>query len=263
MRALQGLLVVTLAASSCSKARPLQGPLGQPVSWQEDIAPLFAANCSSCHSGASASAGYRTTSYLAALGPRDAPVAVAGDPNSLLLAKIDPAHANPVHAPVSGAYAQVRAWVVDGRLSFFRSGVHEGGILNPHDAQFHSNLLRAASWNFASCQKCHGADLSGGTVGVSCQECHSLQVGGDGTPTCSSCHGSPQSPAPPTDLSGNSSPSARGVGAHPAHRLPGLSQVPANVSSPGPLDHPRPATVPFSGLALADGATPAWNGASC
>jgi predicted CxxxxCH...CXXCH cytochrome family protein len=274
MRALKGLLVVALAASSCSKARPLQGDLGQPVSWQEDIAPLFAADCSSCHSGASAPAGYRTTSYLEALGPTSAPVAAAGDPGSLLLGKIDPARANAVHAPVSGAYGRVRAWVVDGRLSFFRSGVHEGGILNPHDAQFHSDLLRSANWNFSGCQKCHGADLSGGKAGVSCQECHSLQVGGDGIPTCISCHGSAQSVAPPRDASGNTSTSARGVGAHQAH-LSGKTfisapiacsvchRVPADVSSPGHLDDLRPAEVTFSGLALADGAQPTWKDASC
>jgi predicted CxxxxCH...CXXCH cytochrome family protein len=274
MRALQGLLIVSLAVSSCSKARPLQGDLGQPVSWEEEIAPLFAADCSSCHSGATASAGYRTTSYLEALGPGDAPVAVAGDASSLLLRTIDPALADAVHMPVSGAYGTVRAWVVDGRLSLFRSGVHEGGILNPHDPQFHANLLRGMKWNFATCQKCHGADLSGGIAGVSCMECHGLQIAGDGIPTCSSCHGSAQSLAPPRDLSGNTSPSARGVGAHQAHLLgrtvisapiacSACHKVPADIVSPGHLDHLRPATVVFSGLAVADGATPTWNGASC
>lgn len=275
MRALQ-LLMVAVVVSSCSKERPLQGDLGQPVSWQEEIAPLLAANCTSCHSGATASAGYRTTSYLEALGSQDAPVAVAGDPGSLLLRTIDPAQADAVHAPVSGAYGRVRAWVVDGRLSLFRSGVHEGGILNPHDPQFHRNVLRDARWNFAACQKCHGADLSGGIAGVSCNQCHALQVGGDGNPTCSTCHGSAQSAAPPRGLTGKTSPSARGVGAHQAHvfgktdisapiACTACHQVPTDVGSPGHLDHPLPATVTFSGLALADGATPSWdpNTASC
>ena len=101
-----------------------------------------------------------------------------------------------------------------------------------------------------------------------------FQVGGDGTPTCSSCHGSAESPAPPRDLSGNSNPSARGVGAHQAHLFgrtvisapiacSACHHVPADVVSPGHLDHLRPATITFSGLALADGATPSWNGTSC
>ena len=274
MRALQGLLVVALAVSSCSKARPLQGDLGQPVSWEEEIALLLATNCTSCHSGAQASAGYRTTTYLEALGPTASPVAVAGDPGSKLLTTIDPARADAVHAPVSATYGTVRAWVVDGRLSLFRSGVHESGILNPNDQQFHSNLVRTAGWNFAICQKCHGGDLSGGKAGVSCNQCHGLQVGSDGASTCTSCHGSAQSAAPPRDLSGNTSSSARGVGAHQAHVLgktvisapiacSACHQVPAAIGSPGHLDHLRPATVTFSGLAVADGATPTWNGASC
>jgi predicted CxxxxCH...CXXCH cytochrome family protein len=273
MRALQGVLVVALAASACSKARPLQGDLAQPVAWEEDIAPLFAAECNSCHSGATAAAGYRTTSYLEALGPTAAPVAVAGDASSLLLRTIDPARANAVHAPVAAAYGKTREWVVDGRLAFFRSGVHEGGILNPRDPQFHANLVRDRNWNFATCQKCHGTDFTGGTVGVSCQQCHSLQVAADGAATCSSCHGSADSPAPPRDLAGSFNPAARGVGAHRAH-LFGRTfisapiacsvchQVPADISSPGHIEH-RPAEVTFSGLALADGATPTWNGASC
>jgi predicted CxxxxCH...CXXCH cytochrome family protein len=274
MRALLGVLVATAAVCSCSKARPLQGEPARPVSWEEEIAPLFAAQCTSCHSGASAAAGYRTTSYLEALGPQSAPVAIAGDPGSLLLRTIDPAQADAVHTPVSGAFTQTRAWVVDGRLSFFRSDVHEGGILNPRDPEFHSNLVRARNWNFAACQKCHGTDFIGGTVGVSCQACHALQVGADGVPDCSSCHGSAQTPAPPRDLSGNLSATARGVGAHQAHVIGRTRisapiacgtchQVPAQIDSPGHLDHLRPAVVTFSGLAVADGAAPAWNGASC
>jgi hypothetical protein len=101
MRALREVLAVALFVCSCSKARPLQGDLAEPVSWEEDIAQLFAARCSSCHSGATASAGYRTTSYLEALGPQAAPVAAAGDESSLLLRTIDPARADAVHAQAS------------------------------------------------------------------------------------------------------------------------------------------------------------------
>ncbi len=274
MRGLQGVLVLGLALCSCSEARPLQGEPANPVSWEEEIAGLSAGNCSSCHSGTAAAAGYRTTSYLEALGPYEAPVAVAGDAESLLLKTIDPARADAVHQPVSATYPTMRAWVVDGQLSFFRSGIHEGGILNPHDAEFHSNLVRDAGWNFANCQHCHGDDLAGGKAGVSCQGCHSFQVPAGGTPTCTSCHGSAQSPAPPRDLAGNTSASFRGVGAHQAHLFGKVvisapiacatcHLVPAEVGSQGHLDHPLPAEVTFSGLAVADGAAPTWSGTSC
>jgi predicted CxxxxCH...CXXCH cytochrome family protein len=261
---------VAVFAVYCSKERPLQGPLGEPVSWTEEVAPLFAANCNSCHSGAAAQAGYRTTSYLEALGPVAAPVAIAGNANSLLLTVIDPARADAVHAPVAFAFDAARAWVVDGRLALFRSGVHESGILNPNDAQqFHATLLRAANWNFSQCQECHGSELTGGASGVSCQQCHSFQVAA-GTPACSVCHGSALSPAPPRDLAGNTGISAPGVGAHQAHLVGRTDiaapiacgvchQVPATAGSPGHLDHFLPATVVFSGLAVADGALPVWD----
>jgi len=89
MRVLQGALAVALAASSCSEARSREGTLANPVSWDEEVASLFAANCTSCHSGATPAGGYRTTSYLDALGPTSTPVAVAGNADSLLLQTID------------------------------------------------------------------------------------------------------------------------------------------------------------------------------
>ena len=421
------VLLAMLALVACSKARPLQGEPGQPVSWQEDVAPLFAAQCTTCHSGAAASAGYRTTSYSEALGQGASPVAVAGDATSLLLKTLDPATADVVHAPLSDSFPTVRAWVVDGRLSFFRSGVHPGGILNPDDPQFHGDVLRQSDWNFSTCQKCHGADFAGGKAGVSCTQCHTKAGGptscdtchgqppatgahaahalgalgkkldcsachvkpahfddpghltdangkakdsavitfgaqaalpgpgragapsyngatcsnvqchggamqdakatstqpswtgaaacgschglppqshdasstncsachhlvtppggkpinaalhvdgvvevGDGTGTCSACHGTAASPAPPRDLSGSTSPTSRGVGAHQAHLFgkqdisapiacSACHAVPTDVHSPGHIDHALPATVTFSGLAVADGATPVYD----
>ena len=62
--------MMVLGTLACSKARPLQGTPVDQVSWQEEIAPLLASNCTPCHSGASPAAGYRTTSYLEALGPK-------------------------------------------------------------------------------------------------------------------------------------------------------------------------------------------------
>src|SRR5207237_8370661 len=101
MRALQGCLAVALAVCSCSKARPREGTLAQPVSWEEDISSLFAAQCNSCHSGATPPAGYRTTSYLEALGPTSDPVAAAVDPNWRVPPVIGPpvaAHNHPATA---------------------------------------------------------------------------------------------------------------------------------------------------------------------
>ena len=67
-----------------------------------------------------------------------------------------------------------------------------------------------------ACQACHGADLDGGSTGVSCNGCH----GGTAWQTsCTFCHGtSPSGPAsPPVDTQGRSATSNVSVGAHEAH----------------------------------------------
>jgi len=164
---------------------------------------------------------------------------------------------------VSDAFETTRQWVVDGELSFFRSQVHEGGILNPHDphGEFHGAVLRNMSWNMDNCAKCHGADFAGGTSGVSCLQCHQ-----QGPTSCTTCHGQP----PPT-------------GAHLVHVTGTIGRPadctechvkPAKWNDPGHLTTPdgKPktrGTVTFSDTSLAALAAPArsgppaWDGASC
>ena len=201
-----GLQALALAiglsvALGCSKARPLASDVRRPIAWQEDVAAPLQANCTSCHVGVTPAGGYDTSDYLTAIGARGRAagkpvVAVAGDANSLLLQKLDPAQASAAHATAGAKVlagggtllALLQAWVVEGRLAFAAGTVHEGGILNPADADFHGKLLRNRKWDFAQCSKCHGADLSGGTAGVSCLQCHALAGG----PTnCTTCHGQP------------------------------------------------------------------------
>ncbi len=64
--------------------------------------------------------------------------------------------------------------------------MHEGGILNPKDGEFHGAVLRAQRWSFSTCQSCHGDDFAGGKSGVSCLSCHSA-----GPTSCATCHGQP------------------------------------------------------------------------
>jgi predicted CxxxxCH...CXXCH cytochrome family protein len=115
----------------------------------------------------------------------------------------------------------------------------------------------------AACSSCHG-EPPPSHARSRCAECHpgagqvnhidgAIDVG-DGTPSCSGCHGSATSAAPPRDLTGNTLTSAIGVGAHQAH-LQGLHRlatptpcsachaVPAAVTSPGHLDSVDPAEV--------------------
>jgi len=112
-----------------------------------------------------------------------------------------------------------------------------------------------------SCDRCHGAPPPS-HARSDCATCHPpnaphidgiVQVGR--TPGCSGCHGSASSPAPPTDLAGNTSTTAIGVGAHQAHLQSQISApipcatchvVPTTVDSPGHIDHTGPAIVTAS-----------------
>lgn len=84
--------------------------------------------------------------------------------------------------------------------------------------------------------------------------------------SCTACHGSDDSPAPPPDLSGDTAPSAIGVGAHVAHLNPDRARPLACgechelPSEEHPLSHVDggAASVTFSGVATARGAAPSW-----
>jgi predicted CxxxxCH...CXXCH cytochrome family protein len=182
------MLIVSLAAvaASCAKARP--NVIGTPrcVSWDAEIAPLFAARCGSCHTGATAADGYDTSTYLGVLGNgiEPGPNVKAGDPASHLLAVLDPTTADEVHQPVSDVSPTVRSWVVDCQLSVVQSSIHRGGILDPTSSDFHGQLIRDHEYDFPLCQKCHGDDFAGGTSKVSCLTCHT-----QGPTACATCHG--------------------------------------------------------------------------
>jgi predicted CxxxxCH...CXXCH cytochrome family protein len=78
--------------------------------------------------------------------------------------------------------------------------------------------------------------------------------------SCSTCHGSSESSAPPSALGGATDPTFRGVGAHEAHLLnPGLSApvacgechlVPDAIDAPGHLDSLWPAEVSWEQAAI-------------
>lgn len=92
----------------------------------------------------------------------------------------------------------------------------------------------------ADCGSCHGLPPNHATADVkndTCAACHPSVVDrsrliiapdkhidgkvdfGDPALACNGCHGTAASPAPPPDLEGDMTSSARGVGAHAAHRL--------------------------------------------
>jgi hypothetical protein len=54
---------------------------------------------------------------------------------------------------------------------------HPDGWLNENSASFHG--LRVRQQGTADCERCHGANLGGGTSGVACSRCHEGEGGGD------------------------------------------------------------------------------------
>jgi predicted CxxxxCH...CXXCH cytochrome family protein len=118
----------------------------------------------------------------------------------------------------------------------------------------------AAAATPGACNRCHGDPPPNHTL-TNCASCHPtaaphidgiVQVGR--SPGCSGCHGDATSPAPPTDLSGNTLIAAIGVGAHRAHltvpsQLRGpvscdtCHLVPVSVDDPGHIDSLPPAEV--------------------
>jgi predicted CxxxxCH...CXXCH cytochrome family protein len=128
--------------------------------------------------------------------------------------------------------------------------VHGQGVLDPASEGFHGKLVKNNNWDMSLCKSCHGIGYNGGTAKASCLTCHNQPAGPE---NCSTCHGSSTSPAPPRDLSGNTSKLERGVGAHQVH-LSGNSKgktmscaechsVPARVYQAGHVDTDSPAEV--------------------
>src|SRR5437868_3323076 len=64
--------------------------------------------------------------------------------------------------------------------------IHPAGISDPASGDFHGKLLATSGWDFAQCQRCHGADFAGGTSRKSCLKCHA-----QGPTSCTTCHALP------------------------------------------------------------------------
>ncbi len=107
------------------------------------------------------------------------------------------------------------------------------------------------------CNGCHADANATGTALNGSLHMNGVVDLGDGSGLCGACHGTGASPWPST-------------AAHPAHQSPTLAEptacaschpVPTAIADPTHLD--GVVQVTFTGLALARGASPVWNGASC
>jgi predicted CxxxxCH...CXXCH cytochrome family protein len=122
----------------------------------------------------------------------------------------------------------------------------------------------------SDCGDCHNTVQAGSNMTFVNAAAHidgNLDV--DTNQACNSCHGGTNN-APPSDTSGGTTTTLRGVGAHQAHVLASspwhaptncgqCHQVPGTVNSVGHLDTALPAELRFTGIAA--GST--WNGSNC
>ncbi|HEY3452944.1 MAG TPA: CxxxxCH/CxxCH domain-containing protein [Myxococcales bacterium] len=148
-----------------------------------------------------------------------------------------------------------------------------------------------------ACDGCHGnPPPAPHPASGACGNCHPGTLKADGTidlaggqhvdgalqvaSACNACHGDsagdparPADQAPPTDTSGRSATSERGVGAHQAHLADSAIRkavscaechlVPATADAAGHLDSALPAELTWGPLATAQAQAPQWDGTRC
>ncbi len=159
---------------------------------------------------------------------------------------------------------------------------------SPNTVSTSPNWTAAAS---LACTSCHGTPPVAPHPQISdCSRCHSQVVADDDVTiinrnlhvdgmvevsfdqSCTSCHGG-QNPAPPVDLSGSSSTSSPGVGAHQTHLAGSATArsvpcgdchvVPSTPLASGHLDSSLPAELTFSGAANAFGGNGSYSSGTC
>ena len=158
------------------------------------------------------------------------------------------------------------------------AGTHANAIWNEPTTRgcqaCHGTPPAAPHPQIEDCSRCHGAVVEADDRTLRDRTRHvDGKVNLDFDQSCNSCHGSVETPAPPTDLAGNLATSAPGVGAHQTHLLgtPHAAKVtcetchlvPATALANGHIDTSPPAEVVFSGAALAFGAKPVYQDGSC
>lgn len=248
------LLVLMLPLSACAEEREY-GQRAPCVAWKQDVGALLEERCVGCHGGDDPAGGYALDTYLRALGDGsdDAPNIVSGDAMSALLVKIAPGSADAVHEPFTDLHPTLSDWIVTCDVAFTSSPIHEPGILNPHDEDFHGELLRESGYDFDRCAECHGEDFGGGRAEASCTTCHE-----NGPTDCTTCH---------SDLLERGAHAAHlpdgpafGDDCATCHEVPSVWSVPGHVLLADGTVDPSPAEVMLSGKAAVDGESDAREG---
>jgi predicted CxxxxCH...CXXCH cytochrome family protein len=106
--------------------------------------------------------------------------------------------------------------------------VHPEGFKSSTSPDFHGKAIQNAGWEMRDCRQCHGGTYTGGNA-LSCVSagCHVDVNNNPKSPeSCNTCHGTFSSVAtdtlswmPPRSVAGDTSSTARGVGAHRYHLI--------------------------------------------
>lgn len=202
---------------------------------------VFDASCVRCHDAAGRQGGLdlETDPHAALVSVTSAAYGVTlvapGDPDgSLLVRKMEGVEAvteggvMPPDGLLPEAAAVVRAWVAAGASDACTSTepTTPTTATREHPPGWDASGAHGMATKFASagdCRTCHGADLSGGTSGVSCDGCHAAGWRDD----CTYCHGgtSSVSGAPPEDLDDNTNPATITFPPHAVHESGRIAPV--------------------------------------
>ena len=247
---------------------------------------IFAADCLACHSAGAKLGGLdlETDPIATLVGQPSIAYAgtlvVAGDPDaSLLFHKVagtqagDQGGVMPPGAGLDPAGVEaIRSWIADGASAACGTTPTGTGY---HPDDFASGAVHGleAKLQVQACTTCHGADLTGGTVGVSCDSCHA-EITTDWRTNCTFCHGGANGDttgAPPENIDDTTSPIA--FAPHQTHVHTGLRatldcvechQKPTDVLSAGHLfvddTTAAVAEVTFLGVSQGGGWTPGGGG---
>ena len=244
------LVVCALAVVGCTKERTGGDAI---ATYRDDVAPIATRACVSCHGGVAPAAGWKSDTYVAALGC----VAPSGE------AAVLPADAR---APVLRALGDAthRGLVTDGERDTFarwigagapdvRAGAHPSGVANPRSPDFHGASLRSKHYtpmldanDDAACGRCHdgtrsrpaGVDFAAPGA-TACTTCHSEAQGILG---CATCHGDGKRAYPPRD------PCFFPSVAPTAHRAHVESTATHQAGMPCATCHPTPGADVLGGL---------------
>lgn len=150
------------------------------------------------------------------------------------------------------------------------TGSHPSGWAGKTQHGYTANLT-----GIGGCKNCHGADLLGGTAGVSCASCHTSAGIANWDTNCTFCHGNRATGrrSPPVDIQGRNVAGNVSVGRHDTHVGTALMAPPACaechptrtasvITDAAHIDGNGVAEVAFGPLAKTGGVNPTYARAS-